>query len=471
MPILKFFSDRLALLVLYVALLVPALASAIEYGYTSSSPVNVAYSDYYCTSVVGGVPCTPDVPSGSVLVHEWDGSPYTLNGEEVYRHYYNFCPLTNAGYFLYGSNGSSYGSSDGSRCYYESTPPPEPECTIPQGTEMGLGVAYLMGQTCYDNCIFSNPTRQICAYLNDGTSSCWAVYTSTGEYCDDEDGTSSRPFEDQLDEDGCYRATANGKRYCQTPNDSPCPNYTIIDGHKYCQTPDEGENPPDSDGDGSPDAEDPDPTNPDTDGDGLPDGDDPDPTNPDTDGDGTPDGDDPDNDNNGIPDDEEGDGPSSEFTHGTCEPGSQIQEPECSSELDAVQCAIYLNNWHHRCEEKQQFDQLYGSDSDRAPITNEGESFLDPDDPANQLPGSGPGGVGGPNDTNIAFSDAVDMLDDSGFVSGACPSDISYSVFGETFQYTYQPTCQVLSMVNPVIVALGWFAAALIIGRSLIGGS
>lgn len=348
---------------------------------------------------------------------------------------------------------------------------PAPECTIPAGTEMGLSVSYLMGQTCYSNCEFSNPKKQICAFLNDGTSSCYAVYTSTGEYCDDENGTSSRPFDDFTDEDGCYRATANGKKYCESPNDSPCPNYTVIDGKKYCQTPEEGEDPPDSDGDGSPDGQDPDPSNPDTDGDGVPDGSDLDPTNPDTDGDGTPDGSDPDSDGNGIPDDEEGDGPVSEYTQGACNPGTQIQEPECSSELDAVQCAIYLNNWHHRCEEKQQFDELYGSESDRAPITSEGEGFLDPDNPANQLPGSGSGGAGGPNDTTIAFSDAVDMLDASGFVSGSCPADINYSVFGETFQFTYQPICQVLSMVNPVIVALGWLAAALIIGRSLTGDS
>jgi hypothetical protein len=385
---------------------------------------------------------------------------YTVNpGELAY-------PKT---YYCFQSPWLYLAYKDGSLVCVGSLPPAE--CTIPAGSEMGLSVSYLMGQTCYSNCEFSNPKKQICAFLNDGTSSCYAVYTSTGEYCDDENGTSSRPFDDFTDEDGCYRATANGKKYCESPNDSPCPNYTVIDGKKYCQTPDEGEDPPDSDGDGSPDGEDPDPSNPDTDGDGVPDGSDPNPTNPDTDGDGTPDGEDPDRDGNGIPDEEEGEGPVSEFTQGACNPGSQIQEPECSSELDAVQCAIYLNNWHHRCEEKQQFDQLYGSDSDRAPITNEGESFLDPNDPANQLPGSGSGGAGGPNDTNIAFSDAVDMLDDSGFVSGSCPSDISYSVFGETFQFTYQPICQVLSMVNPVIVALGWFAAALIIGRSLIGGS
>ncbi|OAZ07651.1 MULTISPECIES: virulence factor TspB C-terminal domain-related protein [Thalassospira] len=345
-----------------------------------------------------------------------------------------------------------------------------PTCNIPEGTEQRLETSLSLTQVCFSNCIFDSPKKQIGGYGADGSLRWFADYTSTGEYCDDPNGDSSRPFDDFTDDDDCYIGI-NGKKYCGVPNNSPCPNYIMVDGKKYCQTAEEGENPVDSDGDGSPDGEDPDPTNPDTDGDGAPDGNDPDPTNPDTDGDGTPDGEDPDNDNNGIPDDEEGDGPVSEYTSGTCNPGTQIQEPQCSSELDAVQCAIYLNNWHHRCDEKQQFDKLYGSDSDRAPITNEGESFLDPNDPENQLPGSGPDGAGGPNDTTIAFSDAVDMLDDSGFVSGSCPSDIGYSVFGETFYFTYQPICQVLSMVNPVIVALGWFAAALIIGRSIIGGS
>ena len=66
----------------------------------------------------------------------------------------------------------------------------------------------------------------------------------------------------------------------------------------------------DTDGDGLLDGEDPNPTNPDTDGDGLLDGEDPNPTNPDTDGDGLLDGEDPDPldpdvDNDGIPDGED----------------------------------------------------------------------------------------------------------------------------------------------------------------------
>ena len=238
----------------------------------------------------------------------------------------------------------------------------------------------------------------------------------------------------------------------------------MVDGKKYCQTAEEGENPVDSDGDGSPDGEDPDPTNPDTDGDGAPDGNDPDPTNPDTDGDGIPDGEDPDNDNNGIPDDEEGDGPSSEYTSGTCNPGTQIQEPQCNSELDAVQCAIYLNNWHHRCDQKQQYTDLYGTEQEREEAALQGNQYLDPDSPENQLPS--------PSDDNVEtinFSDTVSSLDDSGFLSGSCPGDISVGVLSTSITFSFGPVCQLLENIRPIFIALGWFAAALILGRSMTG--
>jgi len=328
--------------------------------------------------------------------------------------------------------------------------PPPPECSIPSGTETPLSVPFLMGQVCYSNCTYTNPKKQICAFLNDGTSSCYAVYTSNGEYCDDPDGASSRPFDDMTDDEGCYRATANGKKYCEAPSDSPCPNYTIIDGKKYCQMPGENENPPDSDGDGAPDGEDPDPSNPDTDGDGIPDGSDPDPTNPDTDGDGVPDGEDPDSDGNGIPDDEEGEpGPESEYTEGTCEPGAQIQEPDCSSELDAIQCGIYLNNWHLRCEEKQRHEDLIGTDEFR-----EGDSLTDGDNPDNTV-----------KSKEVSFSGFLDGLDDSGSGYGgsmSCPPDKQINLgFGSiSLPFTY--ICQWAEKIRPLIVALGWLAAGLI---------
>lgn len=459
---------RLALhLLLPVGLLAFSLSStALESGVSSTDPrieQHTAMKQSSCSHQGGG--CTPTYqydPSINTVVNSWD-----VEGQNGwFVHYIEYCRTEsqngNPPYVLFG-----YNLSD-NRCYYGDAPPP-PECSISAGTEQRLSTPYKINSVCYDNCKFNNRHRTICIRTATGNTACLSDYQSTGEYCDDPNGESADPFDDYLDDDNCYTGT-DGRKYCQAPDEDPCPNYAVTEGRKYCMQPGDDDN-PDSDGDGVPDSEDSDPSNPDQDGDGVLDGSDPDPNNPDSDGDGIPDGEDTDNNNNGIPDDEEGDGPESEYTDGTCDPGTEVKEPECSSELDGVQCAIYLNNWHHRCEQKKQFDQLYGSESDREQIITEGESFLDPDDPKNQLPGSGPDGAGGPNDTTINFSDAVDMLDDSGFVSGSCPSDISYSVFGETFYFTYQPVCQVLTMVNPVIVALGWFAAALIIGRSLIGAS
>lgn len=347
------------------------------------------------------------------------------------------------------------------------------ECEIPEGQVRSIFTNYRLSPVCFQNCKFEQPKKTICIYLQDGTSRCMSDYTSTGEYCDAEDGASAAAFEDYVDEDGCYNST-DGHRYCESPAEAQCPNYTTVNGKKYCREPEDDDS-FDSDGDGLPDAEDPFPGNPDGDGDGLPDSNDPDPGNSDTDGDGIPDGQDDDADGDGTPgygdpsdgDDSNQDGTGT--TDGVCEPGSTIEEPKCTNDLDGVQCHIYLNNWRHRCESKQEFQRLYGTEQQRESLIAQGEEFLDPENPLNQLPGTNENGEIGPNDEVINFSDAVDMLDGTGFVAASCPSDITYSVFGESLKFTYQPICQLLSMVNPVIVALGWLAAALIIGRSLTG--
>src|SRR6056297_2563743 len=76
--------------------------------------------------------------------------------------------------------------------------------------------------------------------------------------------------------------------------DDPDPSDPDTDDDGFLDGEDPNPTNPDTDGDGLLDGEDPNPTNPDTDGDGLLDGEDPDPTNPDTDGDGLLDGEDPD---------------------------------------------------------------------------------------------------------------------------------------------------------------------------------
>lgn len=345
--------------------------------------------------------------------------------------------------------------SDGDGGYHCSSEEPEPpECSIPAGQESRFSVPYLSGSVCYQNCNHTNPRRAICVYLSDGTTSCNAFYTSTGEYCDREDGASDRPFDDYKDEDGCYRATANGNKYCESPPGDPCPNYTIIDGTKYCQIPGDGEEAPDSDGDGVPDHEDADPSNPDRDGDGVPDGSDPDPDNPDTDGDGVPDGSDPDSNGNGIPDAEEEESEPDSVGEGTCEK-DEVQEPECNSD-DAIQCGILLNTWRQRCDDQLFREELEGTEE----YNESGDAFLDPESPENQIASN-----------EVGFGSFLDGLDDSGSGFGgsnSCPADIQVSVppFGSiAIPFTF--ICDFASKIRPLVIALGWLAAGFIAFRSM----
>ena len=87
---------------------------------------------------------------------------------------------------------------------------------------------------------------------------------------------------------------------------------------------------PDTDGDGENDGTDPDPNDPDIDNDGVPDGIDPDPNNPDTDGDGILDGEDPDADGDGTIDN-----PSAEvvITDGSEEGDSDVDGESADEEV------------------------------------------------------------------------------------------------------------------------------------------
>lgn len=452
---------------LAVFLIAPVIASSIEYGVSSGGAVNFSTSSDYCIADVGGS-CDYDVPSGYVVIQEWSGSPYTINNTQKYRRYWKDCPQMSSGWYLYATDGSSPTSSNATKCWYSETPPPEPECEIPAGTEQRLAVPYKMGSVCHNDCQFSNARKTVCVFLNTGESTCLSTYTSTGEYCDNESNSDpASPFETYTDEEGCYHST-DGFRYCESPSEAPCPNYTVIEGNKYCRASGDPEENFDSDGDGVPDSEDPAPSNPDRDGDGVNDGDDYNPDNPDSDGDGDPDGSDPDANGNGIPDEQENPTGTSEYTDGLCDHGTQVSEPECTSELDDIQCAIFLNNWHMRCEAKKQWEDLYGrpDDPDVQSLQSEGSAYFDSENPANQLPSSEPGADGV---NTIDFSESMGELDDAGFITESCPAPINYSVYGTGFQFSYQPICDVLSKLHDVVVALGWFAAALIIGRSITG--
>ncbi|WP_421711329.1 virulence factor TspB C-terminal domain-related protein [Alcanivorax sp.] len=365
-----------------------------------------------------------------------------------------------------GSNGNYYAT-----CSDEAPPPPE--CAIPEGQVRSIFTNYRLSPVCFQNCKFEQPKKTICIYLQDGTSRCMSDYTSTGDYCDAEDGASAAAFEDYVDEDGCYNST-DGHRYCESPVEAQCPNYTTVNGKKYCREPEDDDS-FDSDGDGLPDVEDPFPDNPDGDGDGLTDNNDPDPGNADADGDGTPDGQDDDPDGDGEPGyngGSSGDGDDSKgaIGEGDCDPGSSVKAPECDKDLDGIHCAIFLNNWQARCEETQRYHELYGTPEDRQEYADKGADFLDPENPENRLPGIDENGQYGPNDTVVNFTEVANSIDDTGFLAGSCPSDITYSVFGNSFSLSYQPICQLLQTINPVIVALGWFSAALILARAVTSG-
>ncbi len=54
-----------------------------------------------------------------------------------------------------------------------------------------------------------------------------------------------------------------------------------------------------------------------------------------------------------------------------------------------------------------------------------------------------------------------------GPASGTCPQPLSVDIFGQSYQVSYQPLCTVASGLQPVIVALGALAAALIVAMGL----
>ncbi|MTT54256.1 hypothetical protein F1529_17405 [Alcanivorax sp. VBW004] len=393
---------------------------------------------------------------------------------------------------------TGYGSFNGTYPYGQcSTEPlPEPECEIPEGTKKRIGTDVKATVVCDSNCEFVRNSGSTCVFVG-STTSCWAEYRSNGDYCEFSEPQQDRPFHDYTDEDDCYRST-NGKKFCEVPPDSPCPNYTVIDGRKYCKESSEQPEPDDSDGDGIPDTDDPDPSNPDSDGDGAPDGDDPDPTNPDFDGDGIPDGDDPDRDGDGAPDspgsgsgngggagldpdpnnpDTDGDGiPDGQDTDadgngieddqepeeeegntvgkGTCDK-EQVEEPDCSS-ADPIQCAVLLNEWHHFCQEQLFREELKGTEE----YNQGGDSLLDGDAPENQIASN-----------EVGFGSFLDGLDDSGSGFGgsnSCPADIQVSVppFGSiAIPFTF--ICDFASKIRPLVIALGWLAAGFIAFRSM----
>tara|TARA_R110000850_G_scaffold123220_5_gene241212 strand:- start:1313 stop:2311 length:999 start_codon:yes stop_codon:yes gene_type:complete len=307
--------------------------------------------------------------------------------------------------------------------------------------------------------------------------------TSTGVYCDESDGAEpSEPWDEYTDEDGCYQGfdgrycpgggggcpnsvtAPNGQTYCRAPEtDESCNEAGGSTGDWYCSQDDPNYEEP-SDGDG----------NADSDGDGIPNKDDPAPEDPDADGDGTQDGE-QDGDGNGIPDgdpggidDGEGDGnePGDGYHDGgTCEPGERV-EPECSDNMDAIQCALAIELFHVRCDATTEHRDFVGDEE-----YLEGPSITSSED------GDGDGQADNaiPSETLDAGTVVAGLSEDTiSFGNLACPADRTFSMpgaFGGSFTLSWEPICDWAAMVRPIVIALGYLMSALIILRKFSGGS
>ncbi|KYZ87423.1 hypothetical protein A3Q32_12375 [Alcanivorax sp. KX64203] len=356
-----------------------------------------------------------------------------------------------------------------------------------------------MGSVCYQSCQFQDPTKRICVYNDDGSlKGCRADYISTGEYCDESDGASDRPFDDYTDAEGCYHDSGLN-RYCATPA-GDCPNEVVVDGVRYCRMPGEDDGDPDdpTDPGGPDDPEDPDdpeepeePEEPevycdenggwngssycnagddghwgpgcgwhcggdggggnDGDGDGDNGGDNGGGDNGGGNGGGGDSGGDGDGNGDGDGDqgDGDGDGGSDGIGSGTCNVDGQ-EAPECTDDQDGVQCAIVLHTWYLNCRDKLWKEDVAGTDEYLA-----GDSLLT-DSEKNTV-----------REQEIDISDRLSDLDDSGAGLGgsaSCPSDLKVDLgrFGTlTIPMTF--LCKLATTINPLVQALGWLVAALIV--------
>ena len=370
-------------------------------------------------------------------------------------------------------------------CYDE--PPPEPECPIPAGqTEQIISSSPLGSSTCYQNCLMTARSSGGISMmeLTTGQRIYWYDATSTGDYCEAPSGAQSAPpFENYTDEDGCYMgfdgrycpsgggscpnsATApDGGVYCRTPPDSePCNEGGGPSGDSYCVQDDPNyEEPSDSDG------------NADSDGDGIPNKDDPAPEDPDADGDGTPDGE-QDGDGNGIPDgdpggiEDDGEGEGNEpgdgyHDGGTCEPGERV-EPECSDNMDAIQCALAIELFHVRCDATTEHRDFVGDEEYlEGPSITSSEDGDGDGQPDNAIPSA----------TLDAGTVVAGLSEDTiSFGNLACPADRTFSMpgaFAGSFTLSWEPICDWAAMVRPIVIALGYLMSALIILRKFSGGS
>ncbi|EKF74202.1 hypothetical protein A11A3_09390 [Alcanivorax hongdengensis A-11-3] len=200
----------------------------------------------------------------------------------------------------------------------------------------------------------------------------------------------------------------------------------------------------------------------------MTDGEDPDPNNADSDGDGIPDGQDTDADGNGVPDADESncdpsdpnctdDAEQGTYGEGKCTKDEQT-DPDCKSNMDAVQCGIFIEQFRQRCQSKLQHEDIVGTDEYR-----DGPSVSDTDNDGNKIPGkevSASGLIGNLKEDEVQFSNA------------SCPADRTFSMpgaIGGSFTISYELICDGATMIRPAIIALGYFLSAMILMRKFSG--
>ncbi|WP_416372721.1 virulence factor TspB C-terminal domain-related protein [Alcanivorax sp.] len=141
---------------------------------------------------------------------------------------------------------------------------------------------------------------------------------------------------------------------------------------------------------------------------------------------------------------------------GVCDKAERT-EPECHSELDIVQCGIYLNNWNRRCDAIQHLTEVYGDGDDIKAATDSGDSVLG-DHENNEI-----------STDEIDFSGLVDDALDPGLitVNSQCPAPLTFTFYGKSYELSWEPMCTVAEGVRPFVIALGYVAAAFIMVKRI----
>ena len=149
--------------------------------------------------------------------------------------------------------------------------------------------------------------------------------------------------------------------------------------------------------------------------------------------------------------DDEGGGSTS---GGSCVLGN-ISQPNCSPYLDAVQCAIYIQTWVNRCQNKLEQDRAeeFRQQFTSTDTFNNGQSLLDSSQSGNQIISD-----------SIDLSNEFNGFDSSGFLNSDGASPIyTFSYAGQTFEISANPLLELARFVGWIVLALAIFFASKIV--------